>query len=137
VLIGQFAPYFWLFVAIAGIVPLLLVALPRTRTVPGIVVAAGLVVAGMWLKRMLIVVPAATNPLIDGSWGDFRLTWVVVAVTVAGVAAIPLLLMLFFKLVPILAVAEIEEIATEAAGLESRAPVLAPSVALSGEGGRP
>jgi hypothetical protein len=45
--------------------------------------------------------------------------------------------MLFFMLVPILAVAEIEEIATEAAGLESRAPVLAPSVALSGEGGRP
>ena len=116
ILTGRFAPYFWIFVASAGIIPLLLVALPWTRTVPGIVVASALVVVGMWLKRLLIVVPAATHSLIGQSWGDFRLTWVAVAVTVAGAAAIPLLLMLFFRWVPILAVNEMEEMRMETAG---------------------
>lgn len=135
VLVGKFAPYFWVFVGMAGIAPLLLVALPRTRTVPGIVIASALVVAGMWLKRMLIVVPAATNPLIEGSWGEFRLTWVAVAVTIGGVAAIPLLLMLFFKVVPILAVAEIEEIAAEEL-LDAEETTQRLRLAFSGEGGR-
>ena len=132
-LVGRYAAYFWLFVAAAGIAPLLLVGLPWTRNVPGITVAAGLVVVGMWLKRLLIVLPAVSNPLIQGPWGDFSLTWVAVAVTLAGVAAIPLLLMLFFKLVPILAVDEIEEIAAEEHA-EATAPVLGPRVALAGKG---
>jgi Ni/Fe-hydrogenase subunit HybB-like protein len=114
ILVGQYAPYFWLFVGGAGVLPILLVTVPKTRTVRGITIAAGLVVAGMWLKRILIVVPAATNPIMAGPWGDFKLTWVAVATTVAGAAAIPLLLMFFFKLVPILAIEEIEEIEAEA-----------------------
>lgn len=113
-LVDRYAPYFWLFVVAGGILPLLLVALPATRTVPGIVAAAALVVGAMWLKRLLIVVPVAARPLITGAWGDFRLTWVAVSVTVAAAAAIPLLLMLFFKLVPILPAWEMEEIEAEA-----------------------
>jgi hypothetical protein len=58
---------------------------------------------------------------------------VAVAVTVAGAAAIPLLLMFFFKLVPILAVDEIEEIAAEAEA-EAAAPELRPRFAFGGEG---
>ena len=132
-LVGRYAVYFWIFVAAAGIAPLLLVGIPRTRNVPGIVVAAGLVVVGMWLKRLLIVLPAANNPLIQGPWGNFELTWVAVAVTLAGAAAIPLLLMLFFKLVPILAVDEIEEIAAEEQAA-AKAPAARGRLALGGEG---
>lgn len=132
-LVGRYAVYFWIFVAAAGIAPLLLVGLPWTRNVPGISLAAGFVVVGMWLKRLLIVLPAATNPLIQGPWGDFELTWVAIAVTLAGAAAIPLLLMLFFKLVPILAVAEIEEIAA-GEQLVGTVPAPRPSMAFGGEG---
>ncbi|HUY98979.1 MAG TPA: NrfD/PsrC family molybdoenzyme membrane anchor subunit [Thermomicrobiaceae bacterium] len=119
-LAGQYAPFFWLFVVGAGIVPLLLVALPRTRTVPGIVTASALVVAGMWLKRLLIVVPAVAAPLISGDWGSFRPTWVALSITLAGAAAIPLLLMIFFKFFPILSIYEMEEMAAE--------PVLEPTM---------
>jgi molybdopterin-containing oxidoreductase family membrane subunit len=110
-IVGQYAPLFWLFILGGGILPLLLVALPRTRTVAGIVVAAGLVVAGMWLKRLLIVVPAVAHPLIAGAWGAFEPTWVAMGITVGAAAAIPLLLMLFFKLFPILSIDEMEELA--------------------------
>ncbi|HBY97434.1 MAG: polysulfide reductase NrfD [Ardenticatenaceae bacterium] len=116
-LVGQYALFFWLFILGGGILPLLLVAVPKTRTIPGIVVASTLVVAGMWLKRLLIVVPAVAHPLIHqvvaGAWGAFRPTWVAIGITVGAAAAIPLLLMLFFKFFPILAIYEMEEIAAE------------------------
>ncbi len=124
-LIGRYAPYFWLFVVAGGIVPILLVSLRRTRTIPGIVTASALVVFGMWLKRLVIVVPAVEQPLISGAWGSFHLTWVSVAITLGGAAAIPLLLMLFFKLFPILPIYEMEEIYVEeenaiSAGVQQR-----------------
>ncbi len=131
-LVGQYAAFFWLFILGGGIVPLLLVALKRTRTIAGIVIAAGLVVAAMWLKRLLIVVPAVAHPLIAGAWGSFQPTWVAIGITVGAAAAIPLLLMLFFKFFPILSIDEMEEAAAE----EAHAAVAAhrPAVALQ-EGG--
>ena len=110
-LVGQYAPFFWAFVIGSGVLPLLLVVIPRTRTVVGIVTASSLVVAGMWLKRLLIVVPVATEPLIAGGWGSFTPTWVAAGVTVGAAAAIPLLLMLFFKLFPVLSIDEMLEVA--------------------------
>jgi Ni/Fe-hydrogenase subunit HybB-like protein len=135
-LLGQYAPSFWLFVLGGGLIPLLLVAVPRTRTVTGIVVASAFVVAGMWLKRILIVVPPAAHPLIVGPWGAFHLTWVSIAVTIGGAAAIPLLMMFFFKLVPVLGIDEIEQIAEENAhAIPAVVPTRESAVALSGRGG--
>ncbi|MFN8524165.1 MAG: NrfD/PsrC family molybdoenzyme membrane anchor subunit [Chloroflexota bacterium] len=115
--IGQYAAYFWFFNVVGGLVPFLLLAIPRTRTVPGIVVASALIVFGMWLKRMLIVVPAVAHPLIGtGQWGALQITWVAAGITVGAAAAIPLLLMIFFKLFPILSIFEMEELWTEEPG---------------------
>lgn len=113
ILVGEYAPAFYLFNLLGGVLPFLLVALPPTRTIPGIVTASLLVVLGMWLKRLLIVVPAVAHPLITGPWGSFQATWVAISITVAAAAAIPLLLMLFFKVFPILSVDEMEECLAE------------------------
>lgn len=111
---GEYAPFFWLFIVGAGFIPLLLIAIKRTRTINGIVVASALVVAGMWLKRFIIVAPAVTHPLIgEGDWGVYNFTWVPIAVTLAAAAAIPLLLMMFFKVFPILSIDEMEEAVSE------------------------
>ena len=112
-LLGQYAPFFWFFALGGGILPLLLIALPQTRTIPGIVAAAGLIVTAMWLKRLIIVVPTVAHPLIAGSWGSFHATWVSGLITLGAAASIPLFLMLFFKLFPILAIYEMEEIQEE------------------------
>ena len=113
-LMGQYAPAFWLFIAAGGILPLLIVGIPRTRSVSGIVFASAVVVAAMWVKRLLIVVPAVSHPLISGTWGAFQPTWVPLVITVAAACSIPLALMVFFKLFPILSIYEMEEIAAEA-----------------------
>ena len=118
-LLGHFAPYFWTFVVGAGLLPLLLVAIPRTRTVTGMVVASAVVVPAMWLKRMIMVVDPGTYDRITNTFGAYHFTWVSVSITLAGLAAIPLLLMLLFRVVPLLSIDEIEEIR----GSERPAPV--------------
>ena len=108
-LTGRFAPYFWTFIVAAGLLPLLLVAIPRTRTVRGMVVAAALVVPAMWLKRMIMVTGPATYDRITSAFGAYHFTWTYISITLAATAAIPLLLMLLFRAVPLLSIDEIEE----------------------------
>jgi len=116
VLEGPFAPAFWAFMAGGLFIPIALVALPTHRRTGALVVAAGLVVVGMWLKRLLIVLPTATAPLIGDVWGSITITWVPALITLAATAAIPLGMIVLFRFVPILAIDEVErELAHRAA----------------------
>ena len=108
-LLGRVAVWFWIFVVAGTILPILLVGLPRTRTIGGVVTAAVLVLVAMWIKRLIMVNESASYNRLTNSFGDgFHFTWVSVSVTLAGVAAVALLLMLLFRLVPLLSIAEIQ-----------------------------
>lgn len=108
-LIGHFSAYFWIFIAGGGLIPLLLIALPQTRNATGVITAAALVVPAMWLKRMLMVTGPATYNRVTGAFGTYHFTAISIAITLAGLAAIPLLLMLLFRVVPLLSIDEIEQ----------------------------
>ena len=109
-LVGRLAPWFWMFAIVGGLLPLLLVALPWTRNVAGMVIASCLVLPMMWLKRMLLVIGPATYDTITRTFGTYHFTWVPIAITLAAAAAVPLMLMLLFRVVPLLSIDEIEEI---------------------------
>jgi len=116
---GDLAPFFWLFGLGGLILPILLVALPFTRNISGITVAALAVVLGMWLKRFLIVVPVLAEPLMPSEVVIYWPSRVEIAITAGAAAAIPLLMLLFFRVFPIISVYEIEEMAeAEARKLE-------------------
>jgi molybdopterin-containing oxidoreductase family membrane subunit len=107
---GPVAVSFWLFVVAGTVLPILLVALPWTRNIRGITVAAVLVLVAMWTKRVTMVVETSAYDRLTNSFGKlFGFTWVSVSVTLGGVAAVALLLMLLFRVVPLLAVTEIQE----------------------------
>jgi len=112
-LLKNFAPLFWFFIVAGLIVPLALVAWPRTRTVPGIALAAALAVGGMWLKRFLIVVPPLARPLAGSDAVSYNPSWAEAAITIGAAAAIPLMIMLFVRFFPILSIWEMEEAAEE------------------------
>jgi molybdopterin-containing oxidoreductase family membrane subunit len=109
-LLGKYAPLFWGFVVGGLAIPIALLSLPVTRTVGGIATASVLVVVAMWLKRFLIVVPAMATPMMPTEWGAYWPSRVEVAVTLAAAAAVPLLLMLFFRVFPIISIYEMEEL---------------------------
>jgi molybdopterin-containing oxidoreductase family membrane subunit len=109
-LLGRYAPLFWGFVAGGLAIPIALTSLPLTRNVPGIVAASVLVVIAMWLKRFLIVVPSMAAPIMPVGSGAYWPSRVEIAITLAAAAAVPLMLMMFFRVFPILSIYEMEEI---------------------------
>lgn len=112
VLLGDLAPFFWLFVVGGILLPVLAVALPVTRTIPMLAVAALAVVLGMWLKRFLIVVPSMAESITPaGGLTIYSPTWVEIAITIGAAAAIPWMLMLFFRIFPVISIFEMEEAA--------------------------
>jgi molybdopterin-containing oxidoreductase family membrane subunit len=124
-LTGRLAPFFWLFSIGGLIVPILLIAIPYTRTIPGITVASLAVVLGMWLKRFLIVVPGLAEPQIASDVTIYWPTMVEVSITVAAAAAIPLMMLLFFRVFPIISIYEVEEAAEAEAGHHTEMPLVA------------
>lgn len=109
-LLGRFAPLTWAFVGVGLVVPIILVAVPRTRTVAGITTAAVMVAAGMWLKRFLIVVSPLLHPLMGDQPVAYRPSLVEWTITVGALAAIPFLIIVLFRMVPVLSIHEVEEL---------------------------
>lgn len=112
-LVGRYAPVFWVMVGVMTLVFLILVVerLPfsRREAVAPSVVAAVLVTLGMWLERLVVVVPTLLHPRLPFEPGRYRPTWVEWALLSGSLAAFLLLYVLFTKLFPIVSIWEVEE----------------------------
>lgn len=106
----HYSPLFWGFVVFGLVLPIGVVAIPRLRTARWIGVASAAVIATMYVKRFLIIVPSETQPSIGGAIATYAPSWVELAIAAGGAAGIVLLLLVIFRFVPVLAVHEIREI---------------------------
>ena len=107
---GPYAPLAWTMLACNTAVPLLLFARRVRTSLPALLVIAVLVNVGMWLERYVIVVSSLANSFDPATWsGLYRPTWVEGAVTAASFALFFLLLLVFVKLFPPVAMNEINE----------------------------
>jgi len=127
-MLERYAPLFWSFVAMGLVAPIALIVIPRTRTPAGIALAAGMVVVAMYLKRLLIVVPPLSRPAIGGEAGSYFPSPVEIAIVTGAAAGVAMIILFLFRLVPVLAVDEMQEIERE------RAEALAQSGRAAGHG---
>ena len=128
------AQYGWwyLFANLAGVViPVLIVAIPKTRTVNLITIAAFFMVAALWVKRYLIIVPTLEATLVPMQ--DTRLnyityspTWVEWVLTLAGIASFFLFFTILSKFVTIIPVSDLED--KEETKIPEVKPVIQPEV---------
>jgi molybdopterin-containing oxidoreductase family membrane subunit len=107
--LGQFAGFYWFYFLGGLVLPGLLVLLPWTRNIWGIVSASVLVVVAMWVERYFIVVAGLRVPLMPYEPAGYSPTWVEWSVMAAGFAFFALLITLFIKVFPILAIWEVAE----------------------------
>jgi Ni/Fe-hydrogenase subunit HybB-like protein len=105
---GKFLPMFWAMVSCNFLIPFPILAIKKLRTITGTVIASLTVVIGMWLERFLIIVPSLETKYLPYDWGNYRPSWVEITITVATFAAMPLLYLLFVKLVPIISMWELK-----------------------------
>jgi Ni/Fe-hydrogenase subunit HybB-like protein len=106
---GPFAPYFWGMIVCCFVVPFIILANHRTRTVKGTCIASVFICVGMWLERFIIVVPTLTNPRLPYPPGSYLPSIVEAGETLGCFALFALFYLLFTKLFPIISIWEIQE----------------------------
>lgn len=107
--IGDFSPYFWLMVFCNFIIPITLLSNKKTRTISGILVTSISVIIGMWLERLIIVVPSLANPRLAYPTGIYIPTLTEWGLFASGVAVFILGFVLFAKFFPLISIWEIQE----------------------------
>ncbi|MBI5285052.1 MAG: polysulfide reductase NrfD [Chloroflexi bacterium] len=130
--LGQFAGFWWYYVIGGLVVPPLLILIPWTRNIWGIVFAALLVDVAMWFERYFIVVAALRVPLMPYEPRNYGPTWVEWSIIAASFALFALLITIFVKVFPLLAVWEIAEQQEETVAPE-RGMEMGPQPRLAGE----
>lgn len=106
--------YGWqfMFANVAGIIlPIAIVAIPKTRTPNLIAFASFFMVVALWVKRYLIIVPTLESPLLPMQdtrmeYVKYSATWVEWALTIAGIATFFLFFTLMSKFVTIIPISE-------------------------------
>jgi Ni/Fe-hydrogenase subunit HybB-like protein len=106
---GRYAPLFWTMVICNFVVPLALLSHRKLRTISGILVSSIAVLIGMWLERLIIVVPSFENPRMPFPIHFYFPSLTEISLFVGAVALFALGFMLFAKFFPIVSVWEIQE----------------------------
>ncbi|MBI2922877.1 MAG: polysulfide reductase NrfD [Planctomycetes bacterium] len=106
---GEHAISFWSMIGGGFILPAIILAFPKGRTVTGCVVASVLILSSMWMERYLIIVPTLARPRLPMPEGMYTPTWVEWSITFGCLAAFALGYILFAKVFPIVSLWEIEE----------------------------
>ncbi|MEI7492741.1 MAG: NrfD/PsrC family molybdoenzyme membrane anchor subunit [Bacteroidota bacterium] len=107
--------YWWwfFFSAFIGVLlPIILIAMPRFRSIKTIVFAATIAVTALWVKRYLIIIPTLETPLlplhdIRPEFASYSPSWVEWSLTAMGIAIWLLLFFLFSKFLPIIPVVRV------------------------------
>ena len=130
----QFAGFYWYYFVGGLVLPGLLVLAPWTRNIAGIVVAAVLAVVAMWVERYFIVIAGLRVPLLSYSPSNYAPSWVELSIVAAGFALFALLITIFVKIFPIIAVWEEAEEFEPAEEVALAVPHALPGAAPAGGG---
>lgn len=112
-----FSNYFLAFIFanfVGIIIPIMIIGIPKFRTINSIFAAAIISFLALWVNRFLIVIPTLENPYLPiqdyrTDWIHYSSTWVEWSLTAAGSSFFIILLLLIFKLVPIISISEMLE----------------------------
>jgi Ni/Fe-hydrogenase subunit HybB-like protein len=108
-LTGPYALPFWSMVFLNFVLPVTILSRKRTRTIPWVLVVSLGIVVGMWLERLIIVVPSLSVPYVDFPSHPYWPSLTEISIFAAAVAAFCLGFMVFAKFFPIISIWEIEE----------------------------
>jgi molybdopterin-containing oxidoreductase family membrane subunit len=112
-----FTEFYWLFILsnyVGILVPVIIIGIPKFRTINNITIGAIIAVLGLWVNRYLIIVPTLETPYLPiqdvrEAWLHYSSTWIEWALTFGGIGLFGFLLMMSTKLVPIMSISEMTE----------------------------
>ncbi|NNG47272.1 MAG: polysulfide reductase NrfD [Deltaproteobacteria bacterium] len=107
--VGDFAPFFWAMIILNFALPVAILCNRKTRTILGILIASISVIIGMWLERLIIVVPSLANPRLPYPTGIYIPTHTEWMLFIGGISVFILGYMIFARFFPVISIWEIEE----------------------------
>ncbi len=106
---GPYALFFWTMVACNFVIPVVCLSFKGFRNITGVLISAATVVIGMWLERLIIVVPSLSNPRLPVPGGIYVPTLTEWGLFAGAVAVFLLGFVLFSKFFPIISIWEVRE----------------------------
>jgi Ni/Fe-hydrogenase subunit HybB-like protein len=106
---GAYAPLFWTMIFCNFLLPLVILSNKRTRRIPGIFIASCGIVVGMWLERLIIVVPSLANPRLSYPQGMYLPSLTEWSLFAGALSVFVLGFMIFAKYFPLVSIWEIRE----------------------------
>jgi Ni/Fe-hydrogenase subunit HybB-like protein len=106
---GRYAWPFWTMMVCNFVVPVAILSFRKLRTIPGILICSITVLIGMFLERLIIVVPSLENPRMPFPTHFYMPSLTEISLFTGAVALFLLGFMLFAKFFPIVSVWEIQE----------------------------
>jgi Ni/Fe-hydrogenase subunit HybB-like protein len=107
---GHYLPLFLVVILCNFVIPLPALALSRVRrSVPALFVVSLVINVGMWAERALIIVPSLARRNDPSVWHNYFPSWVEISYITGSLAFFALLYVVFSKIFPITAMADIKE----------------------------
>jgi Ni/Fe-hydrogenase subunit HybB-like protein len=107
--VGRYKWLFWTMVVSNFLAPVIILGIKRLRTTTGIFIVSMGVLVGMWLERLIIVVPTLENPALTFPQHFYMPSWVEWSMFAGAVAVFCLGFALFAKFFPLISIWEVEE----------------------------
>ena len=109
-----FGPYWistWIMILCNAVFPQIL-WLKKARThVPTLFVLSVLVNVGMWFERYVIIITGLSREYNPSTWGIYTPSWYELGILAGSFAFFSMFFLIFIKLFPVIAIAEVKEIA--------------------------
>lgn len=109
--IGPYAPAFWGMMVFNTAAPFLFFFKKVRATTAWLLVISIFINVGMWLERFVIIVTSLAHEYVPFAWGLYRPTWVEISITAGSFAWFFLWFLLFAKLLPVVSITEVKELA--------------------------
>lgn len=107
---GPYAIPQWTLVAFNILIPLMTLPFPAFRRWPsGLMVIGILINIGMYIERVLIIVPPLVHPRLTYEWSDYFPSWVEFVIILGALALAILLYLVAVKFVPVISIWEEKE----------------------------
>jgi Ni/Fe-hydrogenase subunit HybB-like protein len=109
-----FGPYWistWVMILCNGVFPQILWFKKARTHVPTLFVLSVLINIGMWFERYVIIISSLSREYVPAVWGTYTISWPELGIVGGSFAFFSMFFLIFLKLFPIVAIAEVKEIA--------------------------
>jgi molybdopterin-containing oxidoreductase family membrane subunit len=114
-----FGPYWfsaWTMIICNAVIPQLLWSRRLRTHVPTLFVISTFVNIGMWFERYVIIITGLSREYNPAAWGIYTPSWYELGIVAGSFAFFCMFFLIFLKLFPVIAIAEMKELAIHEKG---------------------